>query len=58
MTEAISELSEVMKIATLPSVVRNDQKGITTRTFGGRGESLRSQCSLVRVSIPPKAGDI
>jgi hypothetical protein len=52
MAEAISGLSEVMEIATLPSVARNDQKGFTTRSFGGRGESLRGQCSLVRISIP------
>jgi hypothetical protein len=37
MTEAISEKVQFTEIATLPSVARNDQKGIATQTLKGEG---------------------
>jgi hypothetical protein len=38
-TEAISQGIDISEIATLPSVARNDRKGITTQSLEGGGVS-------------------
>ena len=41
-TEAISQGIENREIATLPSVARNDKKGIMTQSLEGGGEYVES----------------